>query len=185
MAAIYLGVVRVKYRSLPYKEYSACNLVDLTELEEWGYEYNHLQLLPEIYSYFSTNIASNTNSSTWHFWAIYPGNSSRKDRRCNYLNPIEEEEVDTEQATAHNILQEVIDEHLGFEYISKDEEEEQVQRQHTTADALGAIHVLTECVETTKNLLVKYIRSLESLETVFKSIQVQSRGQRTLDSWLT
>jgi len=103
----------------------------------------------------------------------------------NFLNLIEEEEADIEQATLDNILQEVIDEYLGVEYISKDEDEEQVQPQHTIVDALRAIQVLTKCIETTKNLLVKYIRSLESLETAFKSIQVQSRGQRTLDSWLT
>jgi hypothetical protein len=45
----------------------------------------------------------------------------------NFLNPIEEEEADIEQATLDNILQEVIDEYLGVEYISEDEDEEQVQ----------------------------------------------------------
>jgi hypothetical protein len=112
----------------------------------------------------------------------------------NFLNPIDEEDEDTDQPTADDILQDVIDEHLGVDGIPDNDEEDggdggdggegQVQPQYTSNDALRAIQVLIECTETTDNLPTKYIRSLESLETVFKGIREQSKEQQTLDNWL-
>ena len=85
----------------------------------------------------------------------------------------------------------MIDEHLGVDGIPDNDEEDggdrgegQVQPQYTSNDALRAIQVLIECAETTENLPTKYIRSLESLETVFKGIREQLKEQQTLDNWL-
>ncbi len=105
----------------------------------------------------------------------------------NFLNPIEEEkEEDEDQVTSNDILQEVIDEHLGAQALPEEEEEENedLQPQYTPKDALKAIQVLVECTETTENLPTKYIRSLENLEAIFKGLQIQSREQSTLDTWL-
>ena len=89
--------------------------------------------------------------------------------------PIEENEneEDVDQVTPDDILQEIIEEHLGIQAIPEEEEEnnEQVLPQYTPKDALKAIQVLIECAETTDNLPAKYIRSLESLKTVYKNIQ--------------
>jgi hypothetical protein len=72
----------------------------------------------------------------------------------------------------------VIDEHLGVNGIPDNDEEDggdggegQVQPQYTSNDALRAIQVLIKCTKTTDNLPTKYIRSLESLETIFKGIR--------------
>jgi hypothetical protein len=88
----------------------------------------------------------------------------------------------------------VINEHLGVNRIldnNKEDEgdrgnrgKEQVQPQYTSNNALRAIQVLIECTKTIDNLLIKYIRSLESLETVFKGIREQLKEQQTLDNWL-
>jgi hypothetical protein len=86
----------------------------------------------------------------------------------NFLNPIEEDkEENPDQATPDDILQEIIEEHVGVQE-PVEEADEQVQPQHTSKDALRAIQVLIECAETTENLPSKYIRCLEKLETVYK-----------------
>jgi hypothetical protein len=105
----------------------------------------------------------------------------------NFLDPVnEEQEEEIDQTTPDDILQEVIEQHLGVQETLDDNEEDggQVQPQYTSKDALRAIQVLIECTETTDNLPTKYIRSLESLETVFKGLEIQSREQQTLDSWI-
>ena len=75
----------------------------------------------------------------------------------------------------------MIDEHLGVNGIPNNDEEDrgdrgdrgegQVQPQYTSNNALRAIQVLIKCAKTTDNLPTKYIRSLESLETIFKGIR--------------
>jgi hypothetical protein len=103
----------------------------------------------------------------------------------NFLNPIDEEkEEDEGEASPDSLLQEVIEEHLGVQATPEEEDTEVLQPQYTPKDALRAIQVLVECAETTENLPSKYIRSLENLEAIYKRIQVQSREQSTLDSWL-
>lgn len=101
------------------------------------------------------------------------------------MDPVDEEQKeDINQSTADDILQEVIREHLGVQGTldNNEEDEEQVQPQYTSKNTLRAIQVLIECTETTNNLPTKYIKSLETLETVFKGIQEQSKKQQTLDN---
>jgi hypothetical protein len=104
----------------------------------------------------------------------------------NFLNPLEEaEQEDTSLPTEEEILEEVIQEHLGASASVDDEDDdEQIWPQYTTKDALEALQVLIDFTETKDNLPTKYIRNLEGLETAIKSIQEQLKEQRTLDSWI-
>jgi hypothetical protein len=105
----------------------------------------------------------------------------------SFLNPIDEDpEETTIQATPDDLLQEVIDGHIGAQGAVDEEEEEleQERPQYTTKDALEAIYILMECTETTEDITPQYIRSLESLETLFKKLQLKAKEQQTLDNWI-
>jgi DDE superfamily endonuclease/Tc5 transposase DNA-binding domain len=105
----------------------------------------------------------------------------------NFLNPVDEAEEEEEPTIMEEeVLQEVLQEHLGFESIQyEDEEEEQpVKPVYSVSDALQALHLLIEFTEGQESLSTAYLRALERLESVIEGIQQGSLVQNTLDSWL-
>jgi hypothetical protein len=106
----------------------------------------------------------------------------------NFLNPTDETEAedgDENTVGEEEILQEVIQEHLGLPSTQDDDEDEQLaQPVYTASDALKAAQVLIGYTESQESLSTEYLRVLERLESGIGAIQQASRVQRTIDSWV-
>lgn len=105
----------------------------------------------------------------------------------NFLNPEEEDkDIQEGEQDAEEILQEVLDEHLGLQSTQDDDEDdEQSERPvHTVQEAQQALQVLIEYTEVEDALQADYLRVLERLETAIKAIRINSQTQSTLDRWI-
>ena len=106
----------------------------------------------------------------------------------NLLNPTNEtegEDGDKDTVGGEEILQEVIQEHLGVPCTQDDDEDEQLaQPVYMVSDALKAAQVLIGYTESQESLSTEYLRVLECLEAGIKGIQQASLVQRTIDSWI-
>jgi hypothetical protein len=110
----------------------------------------------------------------------------------NFLNPIEEQELEQieneqEPMNPEEVLQDVISEHLGLQQIDE-EEEEDIQPnkpQCTVQDALKALQVVIEFTEGRDDVKTAHLRAIERLEQELEALDVNSRVQTTLDRWIT
>ncbi|OAF60462.1 hypothetical protein VC83_03361 [Pseudogymnoascus destructans] len=105
----------------------------------------------------------------------------------NFLNPSDEErDIQDGTPSEDEILQEVIDEHLGLQQTQDDDEEELQERSlHSVKSARQALQVLIEFTEEQEALQSDYLRGLERLEFTLEALDQESRVQSTLDSWIT
>jgi hypothetical protein len=106
----------------------------------------------------------------------------------NLLNPTDEtegEDGDKDTVGGEEILQEVIQEHLGVPCTQDDNEDEQLaQPVYTASNALKAAQVLIRYTGSQESLSTEYLRVLERLEAGIEGIQQASLVQRTIDSWI-
>ena len=106
----------------------------------------------------------------------------------NFLNPVEEMEAGEENehiVGEEEILEEVIQEHLGLQSTQDDDEDEQLaQPVYTASDALKAAQVLIGYTESQESLSTEFLRVLERLESGIERIQQASLVQGTIDSWI-
>ena len=108
----------------------------------------------------------------------------------NFLNP-DEESVDIGDNGCtlgpEEILDEVLDEHLGFQSNQNDDEEDEQPEQpvRTLQDAQQALQVLIDYTETQEALQADHLRALERLEAAICGISLNSQVQSTLDRWIT
>jgi hypothetical protein len=111
-------------------------------------------LLSKVYTCFITNFSSNSNysSGTTELYkqVIDAGNIQDAIAISNFLNPIEEEEEveDGHTVGEEEVLQEVIQEHLGLQSTQDDEDDEQIaQPVYLARDAKQALQILIEFTE--------------------------------------
>jgi hypothetical protein len=108
----------------------------------------------------------------------------------NFLN-LDEELVDIEDSGytigQEDILNKVLDEHLGFQSNQDDDEEDEQPEQpvRILQDAQQALQVLIDYTETQEALQADHLRALERLEAAIAGIALNSRVQSTLDRWIT
>ncbi|ELR07174.1 hypothetical protein VC83_06895 [Pseudogymnoascus destructans] len=105
----------------------------------------------------------------------------------NFLNPSDEErDIQDGTPSEDEILQEVIDEHLGLQQTQDDDEEELQERSlHSVKSARQALQVLIEFTEEQEALQLDYLRGLEHLEFALEALDQESQVQSTLDTWIT
>jgi hypothetical protein len=108
----------------------------------------------------------------------------------NFLNP-DEELVDIEDSRhtidQEDILNKVLDKHLGFQSNQDNDKEDEQPEQPvcTLQDAQQALQVLIDYTETQEALQADHLRALERLEAAIAVITINSRVQSTLDGWIT
>jgi hypothetical protein len=105
----------------------------------------------------------------------------------NFLNP-EEEVVEIVEDTINEeqVLQEVLEDHLGIQTTQDDDEDDAIaQPVHTLQVAQKALRVLIEYTESYESPGTEYLRTLERMEAAFSTLQLNSRVQSTLDRWIT
>ena len=119
---------------------------------------------------------------------IRAGNIQDSMTISNFLNPDEEEVdiLDNGQTMDQNeVLQEVLDEHLGLQSTQNDDDDEQPRPPiRTTQKAQHTLQVLIEYTEHQDALQVDYLRALEHLESALEGIRINSQVQSTLDNWI-
>lgn len=117
---------------------------------------------------------------------VRTGNIQDEMTVSNFLNPVGEDERDDVVLDQEAVLQDILQEHLGFENQEEErEEQEQVEQPtHTVKEAYDALQILINYVEGQDTMATDYLRGLERLETVIKGLQEQSKAQSTLDYWL-
>jgi hypothetical protein len=101
----------------------------------------------------------------------------------NFLHPEGEDKVEETALDQEEILQEVIDEHLGVDQNGIDEDDRIEQPVRTLKEAKEAIHVLIEFTKGQDSLDTADIRALERLKEKMRGIQEEKR-QLTLEGWL-
>jgi hypothetical protein len=105
---------------------------------------------------------------------------------ANFLNPtdkMEGEDSDEDIVGGEEILQEVIQEHLGVPCTQDNNEDEQLaQPVYTASDALKAAQVLIGYTESQESLSTEYLQVLERLESGIEGIRQASLVQHTIDS---
>jgi hypothetical protein len=84
------------------------------------------------------------------------------------------------------ILNEILNGHLGIQLNHNDDEEDAQPDQpvHTLQDAQQAIQVLIDYTETQEALQADHLRALEQLEAAINTISLNSQVQSTLDRWI-
>lgn len=108
----------------------------------------------------------------------------------NFLNLVEEfmDVLEDGHIESHEeVLQEVLEEHLGLQSTQNDEEDDEQARPlvWTIQEAQQALQVLIEFTEGSDDLQVDYLRGLQRLEAAIKAIKINSAVQSTLDRWIT
>ncbi|ELR02653.1 hypothetical protein GMDG_08831, partial [Pseudogymnoascus destructans 20631-21] len=108
---------------------------------------------------------------------------------ANFLNPVDEDDngEDEQNVGEDEVLQEVLQEHLGLPTTQSDEEDDDQlpQPMYSMADAKQALHILIGFAESQESLSSDYLRTLEWLESAIEGIQQASLVQGTLDTWIT
>lgn len=106
----------------------------------------------------------------------------------NFLNPVGEEdgEEDGHTVADDEVLQDVIQEHLGIQSTQNEEEEEEQPAGpvHSALDAKQALQILIEFIECQDSLSTEDLRALERLEPKIDQICNALMVQGTLDSWI-
>ena len=105
---------------------------------------------------------------------------------ANFLNPTDKtegEDSDEDIVGGEEILQEVIQEHLGVPCTQDNNEDEQLaQPVYTASDALKTAQVLIGYMESQELLSTEYLQVLEHLESGIEGIRQASLVQHTIDS---
>jgi len=85
------------------------------------------------------------------------------------------------------VLQEVLEEHLGLQSTQNDKEDDEPPRPlvRTIQEAQQTLQVLIEFTEGSDDLQANHLRGLERLEAAIKAIKINSAVQSTLDRWIT
>lgn len=119
---------------------------------------------------------------------IRTGNIQDSMAMSNFLNPAEE---NAEEATTFNpddVLQQVIDDHLGVTTQNEGDDDEEdgqsTQPQYTAKEAHEALQVIINYTESQDALNTDHLRSLERLESAIESLRRQARQQTSLDGWI-
>lgn len=107
----------------------------------------------------------------------------------NFLNPLEEEEVqgnEGEDQEPNEVLQDIIREHLGTEQDEEDEVEPQPPKpQRSIQEAIQALQVVIEFTEGREDMQEAQLRAIEQMEEQLRLLEVNGRVQSTLDGWIT
>ena len=121
---------------------------------------------------------------------IRAGNIQDSMAISNFLNPVEEDEKEATTSNLEDILQQVLEEHLGVTAQNaegEDEEEEEgqpTQPQYTAKEAHEALQVIINYTESQDALNTDHLRNLERLESAIESLRRQARQQTSLDNWI-
>lgn len=107
----------------------------------------------------------------------------------NFLNLVGEEdgEEDGHTVTDDEVLQDVIQEHLGIQSTQNEEEEEEEQPAgpvYSALDAKQALQILIEFIKCQDSLSTEDLQALERLEPKIDQIRNALMVQGTLDSWI-
>ena len=94
---------------------------------------------------------------------------------------------DVHTGSHEEVLQEVLEEHLGLQSTQNDEEdgEQAGPPVRTIQEAQQALQVLIEFTEGSDDFQADYLRGLERLEAAINAIKINSAIQSTLDRWIT
>jgi hypothetical protein len=114
---------------------------------------------------------------------IQAGNIHDSMAISDFLNP-EEEELDIQEAgqDKEDILQEILDEHLGLQSTQNDDDGEQSEQPvRTVQEAQQALQIMIEYTEDQDALQAEYLRALERLEAAIGAIRINSQTQSTLN----
>lgn len=107
----------------------------------------------------------------------------------SFLNPIEEQEdIGAEEELSPNeVLQEVINEHLGLQQADDEDDDDGVdcRPQYTIQEAIKALQVVIEFTEGCDNMKTAHLRAIERLEQELQLLESNSLVQTTLDGWFT
>jgi DDE superfamily endonuclease len=105
----------------------------------------------------------------------------------NFLNPADEDEDMEEASSMDDVLQEVLDEHLGVQSTQNDEEDDEQPEQPvpTLQEAQQALQILIGYTEHQDALQAEHLRALERLDMAIGVIKANSQVQSTLDRWIT
>ena len=119
---------------------------------------------------------------------IQAGNIHDQMAISNFLNPEDEDtysETGIDQSSKE-ILQELLDKHLGLPETQHDDDEEAEVEQPviTLQTAQKALQVLIGFSEGQSTLESQHLRNLERLQGIFEVLDLNSKVQRTLDSWI-
>ena len=107
----------------------------------------------------------------------------------SFLNPIEEqEEIETEELSLDEVLQEVINEHLGLQQANDEDDDDEVESsrpKYTIQEAIKALQVVIEFTEGCDNMKTAHLRAIERLEQELQLVESNTSVQTTLDGWFT
>jgi hypothetical protein len=111
----------------------------------------------------------------------------------NFLNPVDEAELrvkEEKEIDQEELLQNILSDYLGLEPAQEDNDNnnDDIQLEgpiHSVQAARKALQLLIEFTESRDNIQTAYLRATERLEQELEAIDLNSRTQRTLDSWLT
>jgi len=107
----------------------------------------------------------------------------------NFLNPIEEQELEIEEEQELNsdmILQDIMDEHFGLQQDNNEEVEEQPGKpQCSIQEAIKALQLVIEFTEGCNDIKTAHLRAIERLEQELQALESSRRSQTTLDRWIT
>jgi hypothetical protein len=106
----------------------------------------------------------------------------------SFLNPIEEQEdIETEELSPDEVLQDVINEHLGIQQANDDDDDEaeSSRPKYTIQEAIKALQVVIEFIEGCDNMKTAHLRAIERLEQELQLLKSNSSVQTTLDGWFT
>jgi hypothetical protein len=107
----------------------------------------------------------------------------------NFHNPIEETQMEVQQTqTDDEVLEEVVQEHLGISTteVQDDEDTEQPEKPMPTIQAAReAIQVLIDFAESQDALPTAHLRAMERLEQELDNLHEKSLRRSTLERWFT
>jgi hypothetical protein len=107
----------------------------------------------------------------------------------SFLNPIEEQEdIETEELSPDEVLQDVINEHLGIQQANDDDDDDEAESsrpKYTIQEAIKALQVVIEFTEGCDNMKTAHLRAIERLEQELQLLESNSSVQTTLDGWFT
>ncbi len=108
----------------------------------------------------------------------------------NFLNPIDEVELEEEEEKEldqEDLFQDVLSDHLGLEQAQEEDDDDDILLEgpiHSIQAARKALQLLVEFTESRDDVQTIHIRAIERLEQELEAIDLNSRTQSTLDSWL-
>jgi hypothetical protein len=107
----------------------------------------------------------------------------------NFLNPIEEQDLDTKEEQELDpdaVLQGVLSEHLSLQLVDDEEDDQQLGKpERSIQDAIQALQVVIEFAEGRDDVKTAQLRAIERLEQELEALSIKSRVQTSLDRWIT